>query len=316
MKNKINLKIPVIIIAVLCCMTAIFFLYEKNVPQKLPQPKRIVQHTDGRELSLEEMVDNATHITDAEYIGYEVDEYGVARFKFKPVNTIMGTFDSDIIYAVTGEKLEEKCTEGKVYMIFLEQIDSVYSDVQQYGFIQPQKKQLTAEDDGWQKQHDDVKAILESNPQLYQNDGEEKTFTLSNDMDEILNCSAHIFKVRVDNVFTESTIAPTTVYECSVTATLKSKPVNDNGNLLINMFNDTVEVGKEYIVLLSDAQESAPVYTLSSRNSVYTPEEAEQIPQLKEFLSNAEEYTTVPDNKTNEEILAEEQAYIEEHGIE
>ncbi len=41
--------------------------------------------------------------------------------------------------------------------------------------------------------------------------------------------------------------------------------------------DDQVQTGQEYMVFLSECKEGAPIYTLSSRNSVYSVEEGKQI---------------------------------------
>ena len=58
------------------------------------------------------------------------------------------------------------------------------------------------------------------------------------------------------------------------------------------MFNGTVEIGKEYLVLLADASDSAPVYVLSAKNNcVYPVEEAESIEVLAQLLTQAKTYS-------------------------
>ena len=86
----------------------------------------------------------------------------------------------------------------------------------------------------------------------------------------------------------------------------------EQGNILITLFNDTVEIGQEYLVLLADATQTAPVYTLAAKNGVYGLEEVENSPVLTALLDTATEYHTVIVEKSEQDILREEAAYRSE----
>ena len=61
------------------------------------------------------------------------------------------------------------------------------------------------------------------------------------------------------------------------------------------------------MVLLSDATKTAPIYTLASRQGVYTWEEAEQIAELAGLLEEAAPYVTNRIEQSDWSILQEEQ---------
>src|SRR5699024_5997537 len=176
--------------------------------------------------------------------------------------------------------------ENEMYMLFLEKNSSVYYEHDKY--VQINNIKVSANDHNWDPYHDQAQTILDKHsdtvPSSY---GSE--YTHSTNINDILEVSENIFVVKIKDVFSKSNIGPTTVYQSSVIKTIRNTP-SDSGNILITLFNDTVNIGDEYVVLLADATDSAPVYTLSSKNSVYTLEEAQAIPELEMLLNDATEF--------------------------
>lgn len=244
---------------------------------------------DEIELSLNEITSQATHIVDAKYVGEYQSEYG-NELMFKPVKLLKGeinTNDEKTIY-VQPESEQDVVVykENEMYMLFLEKNSSVYYEHDKY--VQINNIKVSANDHNWDPYHDQAQTILDKHsdtvPSSY---GSE--YTHSTNINDILEVSENIFVVKIKDVYSKSNIAPTTVYQSSVIKTIRNTP-SDSGNILITLFNDTVNIGDEYVVLLADATDSAPVYTLSSKNSVYTLEEAQAIPELEMLLNDATEF--------------------------
>lgn len=86
----------------------------------------------------------------------------------------------------------------------------------------------------------------------------------------------------------ESTIRPTTVYNCTVAGTIKGTPEND-GNIMITLINDTVEIGGEYVCMLVDS-EGSKIYTLAAKNAVYSVDS--DVTEIKNLLNEVQAYTS------------------------
>jgi len=226
-------------------------------------------------LNFEELVSGATHILNAEYIGVHSSEYQTSLM-FKPNRLIKGDVKDNIIYLnfnLSSRYEEIKYTAGENYLLFLEKNRSVYREHDIY--VQRGEHYISSTSNDWENFHEqtlDIMSRLKSTaPEVYGNE-----FTTSSSIKDILNVSPNIFKVEIADIFTESTITPTTVYKCNVINVIQGNTF-DTKDVLITLFNDTVKIGEKYVVLLADSRESHPVYTLSSKNSIYTWEEALKI---------------------------------------
>lgn len=306
---KLKLKYTVIGVSALalCVISLIIINILNNKPNTNSLNKNMFFEADYVELSLDKIISHATHIIDAEYVGTYTSDYG-KELKFKPINLIKGEIDKNIdsIYVQSLSINENQETiaykMNNRYMLFLEKNSSVYYEHDKY--VQLSELHITSNDKEWNKYLTEIQTALTRLknivPPSY---GVE--YTSSTTIDNIIDISKNIFAVKIEDIYAESTVAPTTVYRCSVTKTLRNIPV-DNGNILITFFNNTVSVGNEYLVLLADATETAPVYTLSSKNSIYNLNEAKAIPELEKLLVNAAEFKTITNIKTDKDILAEE----------
>lgn len=265
---------------------------------------------DGVAWSDEEVMARATHIVDAVYVGEYVTDYGT-ELMFEPVKTFKGDLniaDDTRIYVQPIPKSsdgqdEAVYTQNKTYMLFLEKNSSVYYEHDKY--VQLGGLFVSSEDSKWTEYHTKASAVAKRKNTAPSSYG--IPYTDSTELEAVINASENIFVVKIESVYAESDIAPTTVYNARVLQTIKNTPARE-GNILITLFNDTVTVGGEYLVLLADATETAPVYTLSSReNSVYGISDAQEIPELESLLGQAEEYTAGNSVKSDEELLEEEQ---------
>ena len=257
-------------------------------------------------LSYPEIVSQATHILNAEYLGTETTEYGT-ELMFRPTTLYKGEIEDEIIYVSLfldeDKRQEANYDPGTRYLLFLEKNKSVYYEHDKY--VQLGELYIPETEEAWNVYYEEMQTAIETErsvaPESYGNE-----FTNSENIKEILAIANHIFLIEVESVYVESTKAPTTVYECKVKKTILNSPLQE-GSIFITFYNDTVEIGSEYVVLLSDATKTAPIYTLASRQGVYTWEEAEQIAELAELLEEAVPYVTNRIEQSDWSILQEEQ---------
>ena len=257
-------------------------------------------------LNYQEIVSQATHILNAEYLGTETTEYGT-ELMFRPSTLYKGEIEDEIIYVSLfldeDKRQEANYDPGTCYLLFLEKNKSVYDEHDKY--VQLGELYIPETEEAWNVYYEEMQTAIETErsvaPESYGNE-----FTDSGNIKEVLAIANHIFLIEVESVYVESTKAPTTVYECRVKKTILNPPLQE-GSIFITFYNDTVEIGSEYVVLLSDATKTAPIYTLASRQGVYTWEEAEQIAELAELLEEAVPYVTNRIEQSDWSILQEEQ---------
>lgn len=278
----------------IACLCVVFLLFALAGcgREEAPTVTGVYESEDRIPLSEEEAMAYATHIVKAEYLGTEVSEYGT-KLRFAPKEAIKGKLDAEkdkVIYVQprTGEAASKDAyAVGEQYLLFLEKNISVYHDDV---YIQLSELLISSKDSRWEDYCKRAASSAEKagteTPDSYGN-----KFTNSNNLSEIVAFAENIFVVSVDSVFGESKINPTTVYRCTIRKTAKNQPVQDD-EILITLFNGTVETGKEYLVLLADATESAPVYTLAAKEGcVYDIETAKSVPELAALLEQAEDYS-------------------------
>lgn len=244
-------------------------------------------HGDRITLSVEEAMSRATHIMSAEYLGTYVTQYKT-ELMFAPKDVMKGTLDADdseVIYVMTDtEETSPAYTEGKQYLLILDKHISVYYEHNKY--VPLGELTVSESDSAWAKYCDQATQFADSSaPEAYGN-----LYTDAQTLGEIIDFSSNIFVIRVDSVLQEGLFGPITAYRCTVTGTVKNTPA-ENGNILLTMFNGTVEVGGEYLVLLADATESAPVYTLAAREGcVHALETIASVSELQELLEQVTPY--------------------------
>lgn len=242
---------------------------------------------DRIDLDFSQIVLFSSHIVDAEYLGVENGE-----LLFEVTNTYKGRFeDSDPIYVLPfedGEETREDAYQiGSSYMLFLRKYSHVYWEHDYYA--QTDCIHMPESDEAWEKTHEETAALLKDSKYSAEVAAVGNPFTTSLVVSDVLKVSENIFVVKIDGIDGVSTVQPTTVYYATVVKTIRNQPAN-NGEIMLTLFNGTVEVGKEYVVLVNHSSETSLIYTLASKNSVFTVEEAEAIPELKELLKNAKDY--------------------------
>ena len=299
MKIKKNMVTSVIAVVLILSLLAVGISLLHNNETASRNNMDIISEADMESLTFDEQIQNSTHIVEAAYEGKTKTD-NLDTLLFKVVNTMKGKLSDEKIYVIAesgGEGSVAAYVKDDVYILFLERNVSLYYTNDRYVYLASSTKAKT-----------DISYI---NDVLAKNPGNAPDqygyiFTVSDKISEILDVSASIFEVEILSVFVESKYAPTTVYDCRVLSTVRNVP--ESGIIQIVFFNDTVQTGDHYIVLLADTEKGSTIYTLSSKSSVYTQSDAIEISELGKLLENKTEYTKEYDPKTDSEIYEEEQA--------
>lgn len=240
--------------------------------------------TDNTTLEDTEIVVRSTHIIEAEYVGRdpEGEEF------FRPLRVIKGDAGEKNELWVTA--VSEPCEKGETYLLFLEKNISVYYEHDKY--VSLGDHMISQQSDSWGAYQQLIRDCLRDGDGSADVSYYGVPYIDSSDVAAVAEFSSNIFVVEVENVYGQSSGNPTAVYSCSVVKTIRNTPVTiDSSHILITLFNGTVSIGEQYVVLLGDAADTAPVYTLSSKGaSLYAIRDAEAIPVLNELLSQAKDY--------------------------
>lgn len=110
-------------------------------------------------------------------------------------------------------------------------------------------------------------------------------YTKSKNLADIVEALQNIFKVKIKGIKFESKTDRNT-YICSVIEILKGKTnCKVPGEIWAILFKGSVELGKEYILLLNTDNEHSLSYTLSSKDSVILADDTQKVEQLLEMLN-------------------------------
>jgi len=280
--------------AAACIIIALAFTVLPNIRQTSENPPfsnegYLPPRAEGDNLQIkltfEEMIGYSTHIVTAMFVGPEkVDNLDVLRFTI--VDVMKGQLENETIFVIApdydydGTIIELRYFPGETYTLFLERNTSLYYSSDRYVCLSVSEKDKTDEE----KTRDILRRYADGSLTLGIEIPDEygSGFTMSDDIADILRVSSDIHEIEVLSVFVESTHAPTTVYNCRINRTMLGSP--ESSEILIVFFNDSVEINGEYIVLLVQVDEGSLIYNLSSKNSVYTLQEAAKIPELAVFL--------------------------------
>lgn len=256
------------------------------------EDNQVLYFRDQEQLEDDEVVERATHVVDAVYIGK--NNGSSLKDDIFQVKTIykgrIDTVDEAELHVLLTEAHPEgtNLVAGQTYNLCLEKNFSVYYDYNHYVQIGRIVSQTDIKD--WNDYHDMIdntmKEIQMTNPEAYGVPFADSTLPIK----DIIDFSSNIFIVEIKGVYAESQIQDTTVYYCTVKKTAKNEPTN-GGGILITLFNNSVEVGEEYLVLLADASDTAPIYTLSAKSkSIFSLAEVNSIPELNIICNEAKEY--------------------------
>lgn len=263
-----------------------------NAYEEHPTAQTMTYEYEEQMLSKSDVINSSTNIVLGTYIGIE-EGFGQNEFLFSVNDTLRGESDEEI-YIEIQDLSENLFKGGHQYYLFLTKHISVYHSHEHYvincwySYDDPQVSEL--------KQMIALSSVIPTPIGL--------PFTASENLIDILSVSPTILVVEVGKTMLRGTYAPTEIHDCQIRQLLRGSQIFSN--VKINFFQNTVSEGEIYVVLLAQDGETTPYYTLSSRNSVYTVEQAKEIPQLNELIENAGIYSGIP-AFTDEEILAQEQ---------
>jgi len=289
-----------LLLAVLICLTAIGGCASSGTASDtttqapvaiLPEQEEVITVEDRIIRTFPEYVQQCTHIVDAECIGFENDQMEGLQVIFKVKKTYKGdTEENELLYvfpfADTAAANKAPYKTGEQYMLFLKKRISVYRKHDHYsqiGYIY-----MPETDEAWERTHKETVTLLKDSKYSAEVQPLGNAFTTSSAVADAVELAEYIFVVRVDSLDFASDIQPTTSCKCSVTKTIRNTP-NNHGNIDVVFFNDTVEIGKEYVVLLM-GRDTSSVYTLASKNSVFTLEEASMQAALAPLLGTKLDY--------------------------
>jgi len=208
--------------------------------------------------------------------------------------TVIST-DADISVSQDGKILYDYSTTqnpyelGESYILVLERKDSVYdgevflivadiyvplegeniNEIRQYN--QPIDNNVFTISD-WVTY---VNNVIDKDSDTYNSLNSTIEYVDSNDINEILNGSKYVVRVRINEMYVEGRTNRDT-YNCTVLHEFTGEIDNFKGNsnskeILIPFFKGTIEPGSEYIIMLNDTDANSLIYSLSSANSVYLP---------------------------------------------
>ena len=301
-----------VLLAILMCLTTLGGCASSEVTQNTATGKPdTVSLADSIDLDFSQIVMSCSHIVDGQYLGMEDGE-----LLFRVTNTYKGKFDnSDPIYVLPFEDEAEaqKVTYqvGNQYLLFLQKYGTVYHDHEYYaqtGWIY-----LPETDNAWETTHNKATSLLKDSKYAADVPSLGNPYTTSLAVADAVEVAENIFVVKIDGIDGVSDVRPTTVYYATVVKTIRNQPSN-GGQIMITLFNDTVEIGEEYVVLLNRSSETSIIYTLASRNSVFTVEAASMQASLGPLLKMAKDYNTsqLGTASAAEQLEAEMKANAEE----
>lgn len=108
-------------------------------------------------------------------------------------------------------------------------------------------------------------------------------FTKSDKLSEIVTVSNYIVHVKIGSISIKAPNSNRDTYYCNVIKNFKG---STDEKIQVVLFKGTVTEGEEYILLLNKESGNSLLYTLSSRNSVISFNQTDQIKQLYELLEN------------------------------
>lgn len=256
-------------------------------------------------LTVDEMLERVEYIVDAEFVGYyyltDHDKLAfritkIYRGEFDEANEVIlvNPLDNfEYLNLPIGERPSYEL--GQEFLLFLGKREaSVYFPHDQY--TQRGQYYLNESSEQWDEVHAYVAQQIAAGvgPQSTASSvisSEKQTFTTSENLADSLALAEDMFVVRVDSSLGGDVNVSTVNYWCTVTQVLKGEPPSD-GKFIIPLPQGNVKVGENYIFLMKPASEDKLIYHLVSiQSSVFTPEEAQQLPELAALLENAVPYT-------------------------
>lgn len=253
-------------------------------------------------MTFEESLARASHIVLARYTGEKITEKHYIDLKFVSLDIVKGkTIEKEFYVRLLNYQTyvsdgggsylptSAKYDEGKEYLLVLQAENSVYIKEACYLsmnniIIIPEEKatiyngsQIFNHSENYKEGEDIIDYVtkyVEKNPDLSEQGAE---YIVSDDLTEIASESPYIVVITPTEYKGGSDYNETEWYWCRVDSILKGQ-INDE-IIEIVFSKNTVEIGKQYVVMMDLPDETSVFYILSSKNSLYLEgsNEAEQI---------------------------------------
>ena len=207
--------------------------------------------------TFDEAMESATHIVDAVYSG----EGDNGKYVFEVVDTLKGEVPEAgiTVYDIDSSHVYSK---GVCYLLFLIKTISVFHyEHPKYESIG--SSLITENDADWKEKHETVEAAKDRFADSVKEYG--SPFIVTDSLKEVLDFAPNIFVVTVESIFAKSPESPTTAYVCKVKECLKGKVeetliINGAARIVVTLFNGTVRLNHDYVVLLWCADQNSPIY--------------------------------------------------------
>lgn len=248
------------------------------------------------EYSLDELIENSDCAFTARYIECIPNEYYV-EFAFEVVDNVYGEVTDDVIYVYRNggvgdvyeidysyDMTEEIYEVGKEYILITERYSSIMYEHDRYMIAADIL--LCPEDNVYVLYSEDIEipdgmTAVEYISSFYDDRRAEdaanyvpaEEVVYENAIDEMCGEAKFVGIVRTESLLSESNVGKNATYFCTVT-TLYKGDFDDldtyaDGTILLSVFKDKVEVGGEYIVAFTPADEGSLIYVQETVESVY-----------------------------------------------
>ena len=235
--------------------------------------------------------------TDDESLAYDA-------WEFKNNEVIYGYAPEETVEVIHLESMDiESFVPGEEYLLVLDRFDSIhfdrgakyrilceavinltdinkinFSDI--YGYVK-----IDAKDDN--EVIDYFKEIEENVGHRKQN---LKKIFRNTDISEVAKNCEIIVKLMPKGILVESNLGSANTYICLVSDVLKGEDIliHNENIIYASLTKDSVEIGKEYYVMLSTVDETSIIYEQSSKESVIPTEYGNVEEQIKTWLSETE----------------------------
>ncbi|MDE7193724.1 MAG: hypothetical protein K2O14_07105 [Oscillospiraceae bacterium] len=247
--------------------------------------------SEEEQITLEEAISESNCVVRAKYVSFdEFDEY--VDYRFRVIDIYKGSADEEIMIRWGKEfsdETERVFDEGE-YILPLKYVNSVYYDYPYYNVVG--HIVIPCDTDGGIQAVAVDGIMMETPSELSSVDRAAalvasvedtsdiffKDYIHSDIPEEIAEGSEYIVKVVV-NDNPSRTGSDRGIYSCDVIESYKGDVLD---SIQVLLFYDSVEAGGEYYLFLSKNEKSV-YYTISSKNSVYSADNAE----ISEVVSTA-----------------------------
>ncbi len=270
--------------------------------------KEYIVNTEVAYLTLEQIIDNSTHIVEAKHI--ESSSSGKYLIhKFMTVSQIKGKVEDEYIYVYdtvgnsyvsdigVSYKSNVEYKKGENYILMLEKTVSVYYPTDVYmtysGLYLPLnnikalkiygkenlKKHSAADNTVFESKNSFVEYVdrlAKEDKTTVTHVGEE--YTKSSEHSVILQEAEYVVKIRPVFLDEKRSNEFSELYDCEVLRAYKG--IISKEKIQIRLFTDSVEINKDYIVAINDTS-IKDLYILSSKNSMF--DVTEETTLLKEL---------------------------------